>query len=67
MQINGKYKLILTNENSEILDTYELEGMDLNKMAGRFLAADISEEIKKDMEREETSDIVSLEMKVEGE
>ena len=67
MQINGKYKLILTNENSEFLDTYELEGMDLNKMAGRFLAADISEEIKKDMEREETSDIVSLEMKVEGE
>tara|TARA_Y100000815_G_scaffold43239_1_gene35682 strand:+ start:184 stop:360 length:177 start_codon:yes stop_codon:yes gene_type:complete len=54
MQINGKYKLILTNENSEILDTYELEGMDLDKMAGRFLAADISEEIKKDMKREET-------------
>tara|TARA_B100000749_G_C18449260_1_gene475556 strand:+ start:7806 stop:7982 length:177 start_codon:yes stop_codon:yes gene_type:complete len=54
MQINGKYKLILTNENSEILDTYELEGMDLDKMAGRFLAADISEEIKKDRKREET-------------
>lgn len=51
MQIDGKYKLILTNENNEILDTYELEGMDLEKMAGRFLAAEISEEIKRDMEK----------------
>ena len=51
MQIDGKYKLILTNKNNEILDTYELEGMDLDEAEISYFSDQIVHEIKTDMEK----------------
>jgi len=52
MKIERKYKLILVNENSEVLMDLDLHGMDLDKgFAQSFLISEIKEEIDRDTNR----------------
>ena len=49
MKIERKYKLILVNENSEVLMDLDLHGMDLDKgFAQSFLISEIVEEIERE-------------------
>jgi NOL1/NOP2/fmu family ribosome biogenesis protein len=47
--IKGDYKLILVDENSVILDTYKLEGIELNVIEIAGFADQIANEIAVDM------------------
>ena len=49
MKIERKYKLILVNENSEVLMDLDLHGMDLDKgFAQSFLISEIKDEIDRE-------------------